>query len=235
MIRRVLIAGLLASLCVGAAASADTISVTNTNPLQGTYSLLVNHDRTTQAYVQDDSPNGETTFSASWLVRIASAGYQGAGAYWRQSMFQALGPRPAGGLGNCSTFPAGGVISSLRCSVVGKPPLGVDSGVTCVVKDNQCNDRGAGVISIDKDTTYRVCVEWKTGSALSGFVAYAVVGAAESCPSSGSPSYRKVTASNHQSRVDTVRFGAPQVINPPGPRTATWRLDDYTSFRVLNP
>jgi len=227
-------------LCVGLVlglaglASADSLTVTPAAAMGGTnYGLEVYHDNTDRAYVQDDTPDSETTYRATFLINVGTV--SGATTNFRQSLFRALGPNPNPGVGACPVDPAAqqSFIQLWLFQVYG----GTQSSLQVFGRGNQCGEQAASAsrIPINNDQDYRVCLEWNTGASLSGWVALAVVDPASACPASGDPAYKTTMMTNSNTRVDFVRMGTPATNAFGAGETGTMFFDEFASFRTIAP
>jgi|GEM_PF-2633170 len=229
----------VAVLCVGLVlgfaglASADSLTVTAAAALGGTnYGLEVYHDNTDRAYVQDDTPDSETVYRATFLFNLASV--TGLSTNMRQVLFQTYGPNPNPGVGVCPADPAA-QIGSLRLWLFQTGGNGSVSNLQLWGRGNQCGERSTTRIPINPGQDYRVCMEWTTGATNTGMLALAVVDPASACPSTGDPAWRTSTMTNNLTYTDFVRMGTPATNAFGAGEIMTFYFDEFASFRTLNP
>jgi hypothetical protein len=229
------------ALCVGLVlglaglASADSLTVTPAAAMGGTmFGMEVYHDNTDRSYVQDNNPDSETTYRATFLINMGNVTMTSPGNL-RQSLFRALGPNPNPGVGLCPTDPAAfqAFIQLWLFQVYG----GVQSTLQVFGRGNQCGEQSAGGsrIPINNNQDYRVCLEWQTGASLTGWVALAVTDPASACPESGDPAWKITNITNSNTRVDFVRMGTPAMNAFARGETVTMYFDEFASFRTLTP
>ena len=227
-------------LCVGlvlglaALASADSLTVTPAAAMGGTnYGLEVYHDNTDKSYVQDNTPDMETTYRATFLFNTSDVTLSNPRNF-RQSLFRAIGTNPNPGVGACDPDPAF-QYALVQLWLYQTGGVGQFSNLQLWGKGNQCGDQGTVRIPINNNQDYRVCMEYQTGSGGTGFVALAVTDPASACPTSGDPSWVSVSFSNSLTAIDIIRMGTTATNTFGAGETCTFNYDEFASFRTLSP
>jgi hypothetical protein len=230
----------VAVLCVGLVlgfaglASADSLTVNAAAAMGGTsYGLEVYHDNTDRAYVQDNTPDFESTYRATFLFNVGDVTV-GTPKNFRQSLFRAIGPNPNPGVGSCDTDP-GFQYAVIQLWLYQTGGLGQFSNLQLWGKGNQCGDQGTVRIPLNNNQDYRVCIEYQTGAAGTGFVALAVTDPASACPVSGDPAWVSVFFGNNLTSVDIIRLGTTATNTFGAGETCTFNYDEFASFRTLSP
>lgn len=219
-------------LALAGSAAADSLSVTPAAAMGGTnYGLEVYHDNTDQAYVQDDTPDGEVVYRFTFLYNTSASG---ASSNFRQAIFRAWGPNPNPGAGLCPANPAT-VVPALQLWHYGIGGTGEVPTIQLWAKGNICGDQGARRINIPVATDVRICGEWWTGPTSTGGVGLAIVDPASACPPHGDPAYQTSNFSNNLFAIDMVRMGTPATNAFGAGEAMTMYFDEFASFRTLAP
>lgn len=221
-----------------AAVFADTVGVDAGAAIEGSFGARFTHDNSSIAYVQDNTPSGETVFRFEFLFAVDSLSFSGAPANFRQTIFAAFGPNPmnGGGIGACLTPNA--FIEVIRVFVYHAGGSGQVPFVTAFAQGNFCGDAATGplirVDSFGADTNannaVRLCGELQTGGGNTGFLRFAAVDDTAACTSA---TYQEVPRTNNDLSIDFVRLGTPQLNGFGAGETATYFMDSYASFRLL--
>lgn len=231
---------LLGVLAVGVAlgiagfASADSLAVTPAAALGGTnYGLEVFHDNTSVAYVQDDTPDGETVYRFTFLMRPGDI--IGASTNFRQVIFGGWGTNPNPGVGLCPTNPAE-YVGSIRVFLFAWGGGGQLPAVQIWGRGNWCGDQGTQRINLNANQEYRICGEyWEGPGPSGGGVAIAAVDPASACPAHGNAAYLTSNFNNIGTTVEFVRLGTPQLNGFGAGETTTLAFDEFASFRTYAP
>jgi hypothetical protein len=199
-----------------------------------TYGLEVLHDNTSAAYVQDDTPNGETVYRFSFLYNPRDLGSTGS-APWAMTIFGAMGnnPRPA----SASACPQAAHIPVFPARVFARygGPGQTIPGVRLTVMTNFCGVVGSPVIYWSENVPKKICAFVQMGAPL--YAGIAVVDPAAACPSDGDPAYSLVSASanNNEHAVEFARLGN-LAVNPYGAgENGSFYVDEFESYRTLAP
>lgn len=224
---------LAAFLMVAGTAVADTLTVTAAAAMGGTnFGMEVFHDNSSLTEVRDDSPSSETVYRSEFLFNAQTVNTV---QNYRQLIFQGTGPNPQPGVGAC---PVGAVFATtfrIFHNTFGPGGGGQVSSLVMWANGNQCGQLGVPGHIIQRNTEYRVCMEWITGQALSGTAALAVVLAANPCPASGDPAYNSRQVSNGFMSTDFIELGTPRTNFIGANETSTLYFDEFASFRTLAP
>lgn len=222
----------VAALAAGTVA-ADTLTVTNAAAMGGTtWGMEVFHDNSSLTEVRDDSPNGETVYRSEFLFNAREVNTT---QNYRQLIFQGTGPNPQPGVGACP--PAAVFATTFRIfhNTFGPGGQGQVSSLVMWVNGNQCGQLGVPGHIIQRNTEYRVCMEWTTGNGLTGVAASAVVPAANPCPPSGDAAYNTRAVSNGFMSTDFIELGTPRTNFIGAGETSILYFDEFASFRTLAP
>lgn len=223
----------VAALALAGSVAADTLAVNGTAAMGSTtYGLVVNHDNSGRAYVQDNTPAGETTYRATFLFNAESV--TGVSTNFRQEIFRTLGLNPNPGVGSCPVD-AGATISMMRMWLYQTGGSGQNSNIQLWSAGNQCGQRGTTRFAINNSQDYRICVEWQTGASNAGLLGLWVGAPGDSCPSTGDPAWATSTMSNNLTDVDFIRMGTPSTNNFGAGESATLYFDEFESYRTLSP
>jgi hypothetical protein len=223
-----------AALTMVGSVSADSLTVNAAAAMGGTnYGLEVYHDNTDRAYVQDNTPDFETTYRATFLFNAGTVTV-GSPRNFRQSLFRAIGPNPNPSVGSCDADP-GFQYAVVQLWLYQTGGLGQFSNLQLWGKGNQCGDQGTVRIPINNNQDYRVCIEYQGGAGGTGFVALAVTDPGSSCPASGGAGWVSVSYSNNLTSVDTIRLGTTATNTFGAGETCTLNFDEFASFRTLSP
>jgi len=232
MKKRTALLAIVVALALVGSASADSLSVNATAAMNGTsFGLQVNHDNTSQAYVQDDTPNGETVYRFTFLYNTSATGGSN---NFRQAIFRAWGPNPAPGSGVCPVNPAA-LVPSIQLWHYAIGGTGEVPTIQLWSKGNWCGDQGSTRINIPVATDVRICGEWWTGPSNTGGVGLAIVSPGVACPSHGDPAYSTQSFSNHLLVTDMVRMGTPATNSQGAGENMTMYFDEFASFRTMAP
>lgn len=224
---------IVAALALAGSAAADSLAVNATAAMGGTnFGLQVSHDNSSRAYVQDNSPTGETVYRASFLFNAASV--TGQSINFRQEVFRTLGMNPNPGAGVCPADPAA-VISMIRLWLYQTGGSGQDSNLQVWSAGNQCGQRGTLRFPINNNEDYRVCIEWTTGPTNTGLLALWVGAPGAACPTSGDPSWETTPMTNSLTSIDFIRMGTPSNNTFGAGESATLYFDEFESFRTTAP
>lgn len=205
-------------------------------PLAGSNSLQITYDDTTQlAFVQDDTPNGETVYRGSFLINPDEIDLQNPS---RILLFEAFGPTTAAN--TCQpSCPAFWPVISIYLAKVFPTVVGGQYGVQGWLWGNLGGPAaitggigGGNIHLITRDDSSRVCFEYETGAP--GTMRIAVVDGATACPSTYTA---ERTTFNGQTQIDFIRFGGPGQYNTGNfsGGSSTIYLDDFQSFRTFAP
>lgn len=191
--------------------------------------LEVLHDATTGAFVQDNTPDNETTYRAEFLIDPNSLG--AGGASFRIPIFNVVGPNPNPGVGNCgaSTF-------KQAASVVLIHTGGGNYSLQILGNGNQCG-AASGLprrISI-ADAPSKICMEIVMNNGSNGSFAVANVGTGDPCPTSGDAAYSQRTIFNPNARADFVRLGTLMPNGTGASSPGSLYFDEFASFRTTAP
>ncbi len=215
--RRVHLGWLLGWVLLAAPGAADTLSVTHAAAMGGTsWGMQVFHDNTTSAFVQDDTPTGEKSYRATFLLEVGTVTVP-SHLNFRQALLR--------GIGSCPGSPSVAVLQLWLYQTAS----GTVSNLQVYGKGNLCGDQSASRIQVANNQPYRVCLEYQTGSGGTGFVALAVTDAAAACPPSGDAAWKKVSFSNHLTSLELIRLGTPAANAFGAGETVTLYFDEYVS------
>jgi len=248
IMKKVFLAVLVFALSVSGA-SADSLDVNNTAALGGTGTacggsncgLEVTHDNSSIAFVQDDSPNGETLYRAEFLINVASADLN-PGEGLRQPIFVALGNNPRPGVGLCS--PVAAFVEAVRCFHTPRNfGAGTRQGVICWSRGDFCGERntpevlwvddGPGGADLDSDGASKMCFEWESNSGTdAGKIRLGVVDDDAACSSA---TLGETNVTNNDVTVEFVRLGTPQLNGFGFGENFTYYFDEFASFRTVSP
>ena len=214
---------------------ADSLEVLGTGtvppitPLEGNYSLVVNHDDTSIVYVEDDTPDAETTYRAEFLYNPNDIqATTTAPGPWRHMIFRGFSVDQNG----CTpqTYMNAFMVYDLHWGSVG-----ANCSIIMWGRGNVCGQQGTTRVDIPCNATSKVCVEFVSGSAQTGLLAIAAVGAAESCPTSGDPAWKSKTMTNNSMKIEFVRLGSTNRNNFGRGEDGAWHIDSFASYRTLSP
>lgn len=220
--KKVLMALCVLALVAGSA-SASSLAVNGAAALEGTYGLAVTVDNTgVNAYVEDETPDGETIYRASFLVDVNDT-FTLATATTNGNNFitvgQTLSPNPQA--------PTPVWVPSLRLYFMNRTVaphcrarLGVYSNINARLL--------AAPVGIDCNGTVELTIEWTAGASGTGLARLTSVS-----PVIGTRVGEKLL-SNHLLTVDTFRMGH-AVGTPPETISGTMYFDSFESYRTLAP
>lgn len=216
----------LMTLCViglvAGVASASSLAVTGAAALEGTYGLAVTvNDDGTNAYVEDDTPAGETIYRATFLIDINNVFNQSTADTNGNNFLtlaQATGDNPI-------APPA--LFSSIRIYLMNRTVepycrarVGVYSNINARLL--------VAPVGIDCSGTVSLTLEWTAGSAGTGLARLTSVS-----PVIGTRVGER-NLSNHLTNVQRFRIGH-AVGTPPVTLAGTMYLDSFESYRTLAP
>lgn len=232
----------LACLVSAGAAMGDSLSVTSTaamggvadqtctgDAMPGPCGLQVFHDNSSVAFVEDQSPQNETVYRASFLFNPNNIS---PGTKLRQNIFRAIGPNPNPGVGSCDMANLKNVG---RVFLMIYRPTGTNYAVFLQGLGNQCGERATLRVELEPATPKRICIEMEHGNALSGRLAIAQVDIANPCPTSGGAGWEERALSNGLTNIDRVRLGTPGTNNFGAGESGDMYFDEFESFRTLAP
>lgn len=216
-------------------AMADTLTVNATAAMNGTsYGLEVSHDNSSPAYVQDDTPTGESIYRFSFIYNPRAIGATGSNG-WIMSIFGAMGdnPRPASATAcpqaaHIPVFPA-------RVMAFFAGPGQTIPGVRLTAMTNFCGTLGTPVIYWSENVPKRICGFVQSGTPL--YAGIAVVDPGVACPPDGDPAYALApqTGNNDEHAIEFARMGN-LAVNPYGAgEMGSVYFDEFESFRTLAP
>lgn len=235
MKKRTALLAVVVALALVGSASADSLSVNGTAAMNGTsYGMQVNHDNSSVAYVQDNTPALETVYRFDFLFNVASM--SGQTSNFRQEIFRAIGSNPNPGGGVCPANPAA-LIGTIRVWLYQTGGGGANPSIQVWAKGSSCGERGSLRIPINYNTDYKVCVEWREALAALDNAGVAVVASGSACPSSGDPAWQYMTATLNSlgNDIDIVRMGIPSNNNQGAGETGVLYFDEFESFRTMTP
>jgi hypothetical protein len=230
--KRNILFGIAVLVLVAGTAGADSLSVKASAAMNGSnYGLEVVHDNASQAWVMDNTPDGETVYRFTFLFNTTATG---ATRNFRQAIFRGWGPNPHPGVGACPAD-AGVNVPFLQLWLYEIGGSGEVPTIQLWAKGNQCGDQGAKRINIPVATDVRVCGEVWTGASNTGGVALAIVNPGDACPASGDAAYETQNFSNNLVSLDFVRLGTPAVNTFGAGENQTLLFDEFESYRTLAP
>lgn len=222
--------------------AADTLTVNASAAMAGTnYGLDVMHDNSSVAYVQDDSPSGESIYRFSYLFdpnNIAGTG----SSDWTMTLFGAMGPnpRPNNGANPCP-LNANIPVFPMRVTLIATGAGSSIPVVRATMMSNICGVVGAPAFVLSQAGPVKICgyfiqgVGPVPGPQSPGEVGIAVVGTAEACPSAGDPSYKTVSTNNDEHNVTIARMGSLGTNGFGAGEMGSVYYDEFESFRTLAP
>ncbi|MGB5161357.1 MAG: hypothetical protein WBO69_19130 [Thermoanaerobaculia bacterium] len=221
-------------LVIAGAGLADTLEVIGAAAMEGSFGLRVNHDNTSTAYVQDNSPNEESIYRYEFLFNPNNIS-NGITSNWRHTIFwaQSANPRPGNGICpdgvNAKVF-ATRVFLTLRQG-------GQTYGVRAVMMGNICGKLGTLNLDIPTNSPSKICgyFEQATTPAGLGEHGLAVVGPTDACPSHGSAAYDTNEIRNAELSVIQVQMGSLAVNTFNRGENGDLDFDQFASFRTLAP
>ena len=216
-------------------AMADNLTVNATAAMGGTnFGLEVFHDNSSPAYVQDDTPSGETIYRFEFLYNPMALGSTGS-VPWAMTIFGAMGtnPRPA----SATSCPQAAHIPVFPARIFARygGPGNTIPGVRMTVMTNFCGVLGSPVIYWAENVPKKICGFLQTGTPL--YAGVAVVDPGAACPADGDPAYSLVPAAgnNNEHAVEFARLGN-LAVNPYGAgESGSFYVDEFASFRTLAP
>lgn len=222
---------LMAVAGFGYADDLEVLGSPTITPLEGDFTMVVNHDNTSAAYVQDNSPDGETIYRYEFLFHPNQISPENGN--WRQGIFAVNGdnPRPNNASNACpnSETVKVPVVRVFFWTYGGSGQL---YSVKAIAMSNQCGVRGTARVNIPSNEARKICGYVTTGSP--GEVGLTAVGVAEECPSYGA-GYATNTVNNVEHAVVHVRLGTLGTnvynVGEDGP----FYFDSFASFRTLAP
>ena len=237
MKKLVLALALLAFLGMGAA-NADTLAVNATAAMGGTGTacgggncgLEVIHDNSSAAYVQDNSPSSETVYRGSFMFDPNNIS-DGVSGNWRQEILKITGTNPNPNTGVCTGTAFADAAKAFAVFTQG----GVNYRIQGWIFGNQCGARGLNNIAISASGAIKICYEWANGSSDTGYLALAVVGTTDACPSSGGGAWTSRTTSNNLTFVEQTRMGVSATNNFGVGENGSMYFDEFESFRTVTP
>jgi len=235
MKKAIILVAALAMVAVGA--SADSLDVNGTAAMNGTnFGLEVLHDNSSAAYVQDDTPAGETIYRFEFLYNPTDIAATGSND-WIMTIFGAMGtnPRPDNPANPCPlaghipVFPA-------RIMAFATGPNNATPGVRMTAMTNFCGIVGTPLTFWTANVPKKICGFIEIGSPISGGIA--VIDPGNSCPSDGDAAYKLIPGAgldNSQHAVEFARLGN-LALNPynAGENGSVY-FDEFASFRTLMP
>jgi hypothetical protein len=229
------VVAIVVAMAMAGTVAADSLTVNAGAAMGGTnFGLEVTHDNSSPAYVQDNTPDGETVYRFDFLFNVASM--TGQSINFRQEIIRAIGSNPNPGVGNCPVNPAD-LIGTIRVWLYQTGGGGQNPSIQLWAKGNWCGERGSLRIPINYNTDYRICVEWKEGAAALDNAGVAVVDAGNACPTSGDPAWQYMTATLNSigNDVGIVRMGTPSNNSFGAGESGVLYFDEFASYRTLTP
>ena len=234
----------IAALCLAGAAMGDSLAVNNTAAMGGSGTacsgsncgLEVLHDNSSAAYVQDDTPSGETIYRFEFLYNPTAIGATGSND-WIMTTFGAMGanPRPNNGANPCPLNPGIPVFPARIMAFATGPGQSVPA-IRMTAMTNFCGVVGTPLILLSQNTDYKVCGYIEVASPIVGGIA--AISPASACPAAGDAAYKLIPGgglSNLEHAVDFARMGN-LAINPYGAgENGSVYFDEFASFRTLAP
>jgi len=201
------------------------IAVNGTAALEGSFGMQVGVSTGSQlAFVQDDSPSGETIYRASFVINPNDVGINPIPS--RLSIFEAFTNTTANNTCQPSCpafFPAISVYLEYIF-----PPVG-QFQIRPWVWGNQGGAAAAARLPLPVKTgSYRVCFELETGNP--GTLRAAVVSLPAACPGTYTTSVNTI---NSQVAVEFVRLGATGPDNFAPDNSGSFYLDSFESYATL--
>lgn len=216
-------------------AMADSLSVNAVAAMNGTnYGLEVLHDNSSVAYVQDDTPAGETIYRFSFLYNPTDIGSSGNGNPFRFTIFTAMADnaRPDTPGNPCPLNVNLPVFPARIFAAFGGPGLTIP-GVRLTMMNNFCGVLGTTPVYWTENVPKRICGFVETGTP--GRAGLAVVDVASACPPDGDPAYSVAVGNNNEIPITGARLGN-VAINPYGAgENGSIYLDEFESYRTLAP
>lgn len=223
-------------------AMADSLTVNATAAMNGTnYGLEVAHDNSSVAYVQDDTPAGESIYRFSYLFDPNSVAGTGSGD-WTMTLFGAMGPnpRPNNGANPCP-LNANIPVFPMRVTLIATGAGSSTPVVRATMMSNICGVVGASAFVLSPSGPAKICgyfiqgVGPVPGPQSPGEVGIAVVGTGDACPSDGDPSYKTVSTNNDEHNVTLARMGSLGTNGFGAGENGSVYYDEFESFRTLAP
>lgn len=212
----------------GAADTVEVLGSPDITPLEGTYSLVVHHDDSSVAYVEDQTPDSETIYRAEFLYNPNDIQASTTAGPWRHMIFRGFSVDNNG----CTpqTYMNAFMLYDLHWG-----SIGANCSVIMWGRGNLCGQQGTTRVDIPCDQTSRICVEFKSGSAQTGLLAIAAVDSAQSCPTSGDAAWRTKNMTNNSMAIEFVRLGSTNRNNFGRGESGDWYIDSFASYRTLTP
>lgn len=221
-------------LVIAGAGYADTLDVVGAAAMEGSFGLRVDHDNTSTAYVQDNSPNDESIYRYEFLFHPNSIS-DGITLNWRHTIFWAQSANPRPGNGTC---PAGvnAKVYATRVFLTLRQG-GQTYGVRAVMMGNICGRLGTLNLDIPKDSPSKICGFWTQATTPTGMGEHgiAVVGPTAACPTYGDSAYDTNEIRNAELSVIQVQMGSLAVNNFNRGEDGFLDFDEFASFRTLAP
>ena len=212
-------------------AFASTIEVLAGAALEGNFGMRLNHDTTSVAYVEDQTPAGEPIYRAEFLFRPTAFNTNNTNV--RQTIFRTISTNPGPGQFGCSqaAFVTHADIF-IYWIVNGQLPF-----ATAFQFGRGCNpaavgslvrlDNQAGGVDTNGDGAVRFCFQWEEGA--SGLVRFGVTDDVNACTAA---TFQEINRDTAGMTVETARLGNAQVNGFGAGETATLDYDSFASFRA---
>ena len=223
--RKALILGAFALLVAPLAVQASSLgTVSGAAALEGSYGLpvTINNDGT-NAYVSTDTPDGESTYRARFLIDLNDTFTQ-ATANTNGNNFFTLAQAD----GDYNGTPPPVYAPTFRLYVMNRTVapycrarLGVYSNINQRIL--------APPVGIDCNGTVELTIEWQAGASSTGIARLTSVS-----PVIGTRVGERTDVSNHTLNVQLFRFGH-AAGTPPQTISGTFYLDSFESYRTLAP
>jgi hypothetical protein len=209
--------------------SLQVLGAPDITPLEGNYSLVVNHDDSSIVYVQDDTPEDETIYRAEFLYNPndIQATTTSPGP-WRQMIFRGFSIDRNG----CTPQP---YMNAFMLYDLHWGSVGANCSMILWGRGNVCGQQGTTRVDIPCNSASKICLEFKSGASQTGLLAVAAVTPGNSCPTSGDPAWKTKTMTNNSMRIEFVRLGATNRNNFGRGEDGSWLMDSFASFRTVNP
>lgn len=223
-------------------AMADSLIVNPTAAMGGTtYGLAVTHDNTSVAYVEDDSPAGESTYRFEFLFDPNSVAATGS-SDWTMTLFGAMGPnpRPNNGANPCP-LNANIPVFPMRITLIATGAGSDIPVVRATMMSNICGVVGAQAFVLNESGPVKICGFFTQGAGpvpgpqTPGEVGIAVVATGDTCPSHGDAAYKTVSTNNDEHNVTLARLGSLGQNGFGAGENGTVYFDEFASYRTLAP
>ncbi len=223
-------------------AMADTLTVNGTAAMNGTtYGLEVVHDNSSVAYVQDDTPAGESIYRFEYLFEPNNIAGTGSGD-WTMTLFGAMGdnPRPNNGANPCP-LNANIPVFPMRVTLIATGAGSSTPVVRATMMSNICGVVGAPAFVLSQAGAVKICGYFIQGAGpvpgpqTPGEVGISVVATGVACPADGDPSYKTVSTNNDEHAVSLARMGSLGTNGFGAGEMGPAYFDEFASFRTLAP